>query len=72
MKPWFGSTALVLGLGLGLHLSGSAAAQQVQYACDQNDDGSVDAIESRLCTIVSSTRSRPARRRSLKSSCSPR
>jgi hypothetical protein len=54
MKPWFGSTALVLGLGLGLHLSGSAAAQQVQFACDQNDDGSVDATESRLCTIVSS------------------
>jgi hypothetical protein len=50
MKLWFGSTALLLGLGLGVHLSGFAAAQQVQFACDQNGDGSVDATESRLCT----------------------
>ncbi len=50
MKPWFGSTALALGLGLALQLGGPAAAQQVQFACDQNNDASVDATESRLCT----------------------
>ena len=45
MKLWFGSTALLLGLGLGVHLGGFAAAQQVQFACAQNGDGSVDATE---------------------------
>ncbi len=50
MKLLLGSTALALALGLGAYLGGPAAAQQVQYACDENDDGFVDAIESRLCT----------------------
>ena len=50
MKLSFGSTALVLGIGLGVHLSGFAIAQQVQFGCDQNGDGTVEATESRLCT----------------------
>jgi hypothetical protein len=31
-------------------LAGPAVAQQIQFACDVNKDGSVDASESRLCT----------------------
>jgi hypothetical protein len=50
MKLLLGSTALALALGLGAYLGGPAAAQQVQYACDENNDGFVDATESRLCT----------------------
>jgi hypothetical protein len=50
MKLLLGSTAPALALGLGAYLSGPAAAQQVQYACDANDDGFVDATESRVCT----------------------
>jgi hypothetical protein len=50
MKLLLGSTALALALGLGAYLCDPAAAQQVQYACDENADGYVDATESRLCT----------------------
>jgi hypothetical protein len=50
MKLWFGSTGLALILGLGVCLSGPAAGQQVQLACDANDDDYVDAQESKLCT----------------------
>lgn len=45
-----GSIALAMALGTGAYLSGPAAAQQLQYACDENGDGFVDASESRLCT----------------------
>ena len=45
-----GSTAVALALGLGACLSGPAVAQQLQFACDANDDGFVDAQESKLCT----------------------
>ena len=41
--------ALVLALGTGAVLSGTAAAQQLQYACDQNADRFIDASESRAC-----------------------
>jgi EF hand len=54
MKLLLGSTALALALGLGEYLGGPAAAQQVQYACDENEDGYVDATESRLCTDAES------------------
>jgi hypothetical protein len=50
MKLLLGSTALALALGLGAYLSDPTAAQQVQYACNENADGFVDATESRLCT----------------------
>jgi EF hand len=40
----------VSSLGLCFYLTGFAAAQQIQFDCDANDDGSVDAAESRLCT----------------------
>ena len=50
MKLLLGSTALALALGLGAYQSGPAAAQQLQYACDENGDGFVDAQESNLCT----------------------
>jgi hypothetical protein len=50
MRLLLGSTALALALGLGGYLGGPAVAQQVQYACDENDDGYVDGKESRLCT----------------------
>lgn len=50
MKLLLGSTALALALGVGAYSSGPAAAQQIQYACDANDDGFVDATEQRLCT----------------------
>ena len=43
-------TTLAMALGLGMHPGGSAIAQQIQFACDANDDGFVDATESRLCT----------------------
>jgi EF hand len=42
--------ALAVALGTGACLSGPAAAQQLQYACDENGDGVVDASESRMCT----------------------
>ena len=45
-----GAIALAVALGTGAHLSGPAAAQQLQYACDENGDGFVDASESRTCT----------------------
>ncbi len=41
------TTALAVALLSG---AGIAAAQQLQYACDANDDGFVDAKESSLCT----------------------
>ncbi len=48
---WVGPIALaVAALGTGADLSGPAAAQQLQYACDQDGDRFVDASESRLCT----------------------
>ena len=50
MKLLLGSTALALALGFGAYPAGPAAAQQIQYACDENGDGFVDATESRLCT----------------------
>ena len=50
MKLLLGSTALAIALGLGVHPGGSALAQQIQYACDADDDGFVEATESRLCT----------------------
>jgi hypothetical protein len=50
MKLLLGSTALTLALGLVAYFGDPAAAQQVQYACDENEDGFVDATESRLCT----------------------
>jgi EF hand len=50
MKLLLGSTALALALGVGAYLSDPAPAQQVQYACDENADGYIDATESRLCT----------------------
>lgn len=45
-----GSIALATALGTGAYLIGPAVAQQLQYACDENGDGFVDASESRLCT----------------------
>jgi hypothetical protein len=45
-----GAIALAVALGTGAYLSGPAAAQQLQYACDENGDGFVDASESRTCT----------------------
>jgi hypothetical protein len=45
-----GSTAVAVVLGLGACLSGPAAAQQLQFACDADDDGFVNAQESKLCT----------------------
>jgi hypothetical protein len=50
MKLAFSSTAVATMLGLGVYLSGPAAAQQIQFECDEDDDGFVDATESRLCT----------------------
>lgn len=50
MKVLLASTTLALAVGLGMHPSGPAVAQQIQFACDENDDGFVDATESRLCT----------------------
>jgi hypothetical protein len=50
MRFLLGSTALVLSLGLGVHLTNPAVAQQIQFACDANNDNVVDATESRLCT----------------------
>jgi hypothetical protein len=50
MKRLLASTTLALGLGLGLYPGDPAVAQQVQFACDENDDGFVDATESGLCT----------------------
>jgi hypothetical protein len=57
-----GSTAVALALGLGACLSGPAAAQQLQFACDANDDGFVDAQESKRARIANLTRSRQASR----------
>lgn len=45
-----GAIALAVALGTAACLSGPAAAQQLQYACDENGDGFVDAGESRSCT----------------------
>jgi len=45
-----GLTTLAAALGTAAYLSGPAAAQQLQYACDENGDGFVDASESRSCT----------------------
>jgi EF hand len=42
--------ALAVALGTGASLSGPAAAQELQYACDENGDRFVDASESRSCT----------------------
>ena len=39
-----------MAFGAGICLNGPAAAQQLQLACDANDDGFVDAQESKLCT----------------------
>jgi hypothetical protein len=41
------TTVLAVALLSG---AGGAAAQQLQFACDANDDGFVDAKESSLCT----------------------
>ena len=49
MKLLWGSTALGLAFGLGMSLTGPAAAQQIQFACDEDNDGFVDATEARLC-----------------------
>jgi hypothetical protein len=49
MLLWRG-TASAMALGLGVYLSGPVAAQQVQYACDQNGDALVDPTEVRVCT----------------------
>jgi EF hand len=45
-----GAIALAVAIGTGAYLGGPAAAQQLQYACDENGDGFVDASESRMCT----------------------
>jgi hypothetical protein len=45
-----GSIALAVALGTGAYPSGPAAAQELQYACDENGDSFVDASESRSCT----------------------
>jgi hypothetical protein len=37
-------------IAFGLGLNAPAVAQQLQYACDANDDGFVDAQEAQLCT----------------------
>jgi hypothetical protein len=50
MKLLVGAAALAMACGLGIYLHGPAAAQQLQYACDANDNGFVDAQESDLCT----------------------
>jgi hypothetical protein len=55
-----GASAWALGLALAVHLSGGASAQQVQFACDANSDGSVDATESRQCTDAEFDRIAPA------------
>ena len=44
-----GPLALAVALGTGAYLGGPAAAQQLQYACDQNSDRFIDASESRAC-----------------------
>ena len=45
-----GCTSIVMALGVGVYLSGSVAAQQLQYACDDDGDGFVNATESDMCT----------------------
>jgi hypothetical protein len=46
-----GCTSIVMALGVGVYLGGSVGAQQLQYACDdENGDGFVDATESDMCT----------------------
>jgi hypothetical protein len=45
-----GWIALATALGTAAYLGGPAAAQQLQYACDENGDGFIDASESRSCT----------------------
>jgi hypothetical protein len=41
---------LAVALGTGAGLSGAAAAQQRQHACDANADAFIDTGESRMCT----------------------
>jgi hypothetical protein len=45
-----GWMAFAAALGTAAYLGGPAAAQQLQYACDENSDGFIDASESRSCT----------------------
>jgi EF hand len=49
MKRVFGPAALGMTLGMSVYLTGIAAAQQIQLACDADNDGFVDAKESGLC-----------------------
>jgi hypothetical protein len=46
----WGGTSVAMALGLGMYLVGPVAAQQLQYACDQNGDALVDPTEVRICT----------------------
>jgi hypothetical protein len=48
MKVVLGSTLLAMPFGLGLN--GPAVAQQLQSACDANDDGFGSSQEAQLCT----------------------
>jgi hypothetical protein len=48
MKVLMGST--LLAIAFGLRLNGSAVAQQLQSACDANDDGFGSSQEAQLCT----------------------
>jgi EF hand len=50
MKRVFGPTVVAMTLGMTVYLTGNAAAQQLQLACDADDNGLVDAKESGLCT----------------------
>jgi hypothetical protein len=61
-KRVFGPTALAMTLSTSVYLTGMAAAQQIQLACDANDDGFVDAKESGFARIGGSMSSRAARR----------
>jgi hypothetical protein len=45
-----GCTSIVMALGVGVYVSGPVAAQQLQYACDEDGDGFVNATESDMCT----------------------
>ncbi len=47
--PPRGCLVLATVLGMAVYGSASAAAQQLQFACDENGDGFIDASESRLC-----------------------
>ena len=39
-----------MALGVGVYVSGFVAAQQLQYACDKDGDGFVNAMELDMCT----------------------